>query len=136
MSDLEPLGSKEISNRGVKGIGATVAGVGLLVVTGVAGWMGGLVGLVVGGLAFVVGASSLKSSSPVDRRGGSLAMVAGAVLALPGLARFLGKLPIVGTVLNVAAGFSSFVVGAGAIGLIGYGVYNLIRFRRGLKSRT
>jgi len=136
MSDLEPIGSKEISDRGVRGIGSTIAGVGLLVVQAVAGGFGGIVGLVVGGISFIVGASSMKSASTTDRRGGAIAMIAGAVLALPGLAKLLGFIPIAGGLLKAVAGISGFAIGAGAVGLIGYGVYNLIKFRKGLKSRT
>lgn len=135
MSDLEPVGNKEISDAGVKGIGATIGGVGLLIVQGVAGFLGGLVGLVVGGIAVVLGAGSLASKSSTDRRGGAIALAAGAVLALPGLAHLLGGVPIVGSILKVAGGFSAFVVGAGALGLLGYGIFNIIKFVKGLRSR-
>jgi hypothetical protein len=135
MSDLEPMESKEISNAGVRGIGATIGGVGLLVVQGIAGFLGGIGGLIIGGLSLAIGASSLKSSSNADKRGGTIAMVSGAILALPGLAHFLGGIPLVGGILKAASGFSGFVIGAGAVGLIGYGVYNIVKFVRGLKSR-
>ena len=135
MSDLEPVGNKSISDAGVKGIGATIGGVGLLIVQGIAGVLGGIVGLVIGGIAVVVGAGSLASKSPTDKRGGAIALAAGAVLALPGLAHLLGAVPLVGGILRFAGGLSSFAIGAGAIGLIGYGVFNLIKFAKGLRSR-
>ncbi len=135
MRDLEPAGSTDITNAGVRGIGAAIGGVGLIVLQGVSGFLGGLVGLAVGGVAFVLGASSLASKSAADKRGGTIAMIAGAVMALPGLGHFLGFVPIMGPLLKVAAGFSGFVIGAGALGLIGYGVFNIVKFAKGLKSR-
>ena len=135
MSDLEPVESKEITNAGVRGVGATVGGLALFIVQGISGFLGGIGGLVIGGLSFVLGASSMKSHSSTDKRGGAIAMVAGAVLALPGLGHFLGPIPVIGGILKAAAGFSGFVIGAGAVGLIGYGVYNIVKFVRGLKSR-
>jgi hypothetical protein len=135
MSDLEPTGNKDITNAGVRGVGATIGGLGLLVVQGVAGFLGGFVGLVVGGLSFIVGASSLKSSSSADKRGGTIAMVAGAILALPGIGHLIGKVPLIGGIVTGAAGISSFILGAGAVGLLGYGVYNIVKFVKGLKSR-
>ena len=32
--------------------------------------------------------------------------------------------------------FTGFILGAGGIGLIGYGLFNLFKFIRGLKSRA
>jgi hypothetical protein len=135
MSDLEPVGNKEITSAGVRGIGATIGGLGLLVLRGVAGFLGGIGGIVLGGLSFILGASSLKSHSATDKRGGTIAMVAGVVLALPGLAHFLGRIPLIGGVLKAAAGFEGFIMGAGIIGLLGYGVFNIVKFVRGLHSR-
>lgn len=135
MSDLEPIGNKEITNAGVRGVGATVGGVGLIVLQALSGAFWGIGGLVLGGLSFLVGAASVKSESKTDRRGGAIAMVAGLALALPALSRFIGGVPVLGGIVKVAAGFSSFIVGAGALGLVGYGIYNIVKFVKGLKSR-
>lgn len=135
MSDLEPVGSKEITNAGVRGVGSTIGGVALLLLRGVSGFLGGIGGLVIGAISMIVGASSLKSQSKTDRRGGTIALVAGAVVALPGIARILGKVPIIGGLVNAVSGISWGIIALGAFGLIGYGVYNIVKFVKGIKSR-
>jgi hypothetical protein len=135
MSDLEPVESKEITNAGVRGVGATVGGVGLLVLKGLSMAFWGIGGLVIGGLSFLVGAASVKSESKTDRRGGVIAMVAGVALALPGLAKIFKIVPIVGGMVVSLDHLASGVLGLGAIGLIGYGIFNLVKFVKGLKSR-
>ncbi|HOX49482.1 MAG TPA: hypothetical protein P5165_05065 [Spirochaetia bacterium] len=134
MSDLEPIGSKEITNSGVRGIGATVGGLALFFLRGLSTAFGGFLGLGLGALSFIVGASSVKSASKADKVGGSIAMGAGIVLALPGAARLLHVVPVVGGILGVAAGFSGWVIGAGALALVGYGVFNIVKFVRGIRS--
>lgn len=134
MGDLEPVGGKEVSSAGVRGIGSTVGGLALFFLRGLSTAFGGILGVGLGAVSFVIGASSVKSSSKADKIGGTVAMGAGLVLALPGLAKLLGGIPIVGGILGVAAGFSGFVIGAGALGLVGYGVYNLVKFVRGIRS--
>jgi hypothetical protein len=135
MSDLEPVGSKEITNAGVRGVGATIGGVGLLVLRALSTAFWGVGGLVIGGLSFVVGAASVKSESKADRRGGTIAMVAGVALALPGLAKIFKIVPLLGGAVGLAEHLSSGIVGLGALGLLGYGIYNLVKFVKGLKSR-
>ncbi len=134
MSDLEPVGGKDITNAGVRGVGATAGGLVLFFLRGLSSAFGGILGVGLGALSFVVGASSVGSHSKADKVGGSIAMGAGLVLALPGLARWLGGIPLVGGVLRVAAGLSTFAIGAGALGLVGYGVYNLVKFVKGIRS--
>lgn len=132
MSDLEPVNSKDVSSAGARGIGATLGGVGLMVATAVAGAFGGVVGLVLGGIALVIGASGLRGHAAADKTGGAITLGAGALLAVTGLAHFPLHIPII----TGLARFSSGLVGIAAVGLIGYGVFNLIKFRKGLKSRT
>jgi hypothetical protein len=131
MSDLEPVGNKEITNAGVRGVGSTIGGIGLLLLTGVAGWFGGIAGLALGGVILALGASGMKSQSKADKTGGAIAMGAGALLAITGLAHFPLHIPLI----TGLARFTSGLVGLGAVGLIGYGVFNIVRFIRGLKSR-
>ncbi|HTX71406.1 MAG TPA: hypothetical protein VMC79_01135 [Rectinemataceae bacterium] len=130
MNDIEPVDSRELSNRGFKGVSATVGGVALLVLKGIAGWLGGIVGLGIGVIAMGVGLSSLKSSSKADKTGGVVALGAGALLALTGIAHW--HIPIISGI----AGLSTGLVTLGAVGLIGYGVWNIIKFVRGLRSRA
>jgi hypothetical protein len=131
MSDLEPVGNKDVTNAGVRGIGATVGGLGLLILTGIASWATGIVGIAVGGLSLVLGLSSMKSSSKTDKTGGLIAMGAGALLAAVGVAHLPFSIPLVSWVAKLASGLA----GAGAIGLLGYGIFNLFKFGRGLRSR-
>jgi len=95
----------------------------------------GMGGLVIGGLSFRVGAASVKPESKTDRRGGVIAMVAGVALALPGLAKIFKIVPIVGGMVISLDHLASGALGLGALGLLGYGVFNLVKFVKGLKSR-
>ena len=112
MSDIVPR--SEVSKSGVKGVGAIAGGTGLLVLAGLSH---GLLGIIAGGVITVVGLA--LSGSKSDRKAGLVAAVAGAVTLasalIPGL-RFLIVLP--------------------GIGLLGAGVWSLIKFFRGMKSRT
>jgi len=131
MDYLDPMDSnKELTNRGVRGIGATVGGIVLLVVRGIASAGGGIVGLVLGGIALVLGASGLKSSSSADKTGGAITLGAGALLALAGLSRF--HIPVI----SGLAGFATGLVGLGALGLLGYGAWNIFKFVKGLRNRA
>lgn len=131
MDYLDPVNSgKELTSLGVRGVGSAVGGVALLVLKGIAGAFGGIVGVVLGGIALFVGASSLKSEAKADKMGGSIAMGAGALLVLSGLSRW--HIPLISGI----AGFSSALVGLGAIGLIGYGAWNIFKFVKGLRNRA
>ncbi len=135
MNDVQPVSEKEITNAGVRGVGATVGGLGLVILRGISTAFGGIAGLVVGGLSFIVGAASVKSASKTDRRGGAIAMVAGIVFALPGLAKLLKWVPVVGGSIVAFDHLANGLIGIGALGLIGYGVYNIVKFAKGLRSR-
>jgi len=131
MDYLDPNDSnKELTSRGVRGIGSAIGGVALLVLRGLAGAFGGIVGLVLGGATLVLGASSLKSESAADKTGGAIALGAGALLTLTGLARF--HIPLISGIAGLASG----LVGAGAIGLLGYGLWNIFKFVKGLRNRA
>jgi hypothetical protein len=111
MSDIVPR--NQVTKSGVKGVGAVAGGVGLLVL----GSIHGILGLVAGGVVAVVGLA--LSTSKSDRTAGIVTTAAGVVAAaaalIPGL-RWLVVLP--------------------AVGLIGAGIWSLVKFFRGLKSRT
>jgi len=130
MYDIEPTDSKELSNRGFKGISATVGGVALLVLKGIAGLLGGIVGVGIGVIAMGIGVSGLKSGTRADKTGGAVALGAGALLALTGIARW--HIPII----SGLASFSTGLVTLGAVGLIGYGLWNVFKFVRGLRNRA
>jgi len=135
MNDVQPVSEKEITNAGVRGVGATAGGLGLIILRGISTAFGGIGGLVVGGLSFLVGAASMKSASKTDKKGGAIAMGAGIVLALPGLATVFKWVPVVGGSIGIFDRLASGIIGLGAVGLLGYGVYNIIKFAKGLRSR-
>lgn len=130
MYDMEPVDSREISDRGFKGISSTVGGVALLVLKGIAGWLGGIVGVGIGVLAMGIGLSGLKGGTKADKTGGAVALGAGALLALTGISHW--HIPII----SGLASFSTGLVTIGAVGLIGYGLWNIFKFVRGLRSRA
>jgi hypothetical protein len=111
MSDIVPR--SQVSKSGVKAVGALAGGAGLLVLSS----LHPIAGLVVGGVITVVGLA--LSSSKSDRTAGVVATVAGVLTAasalIPGL-HFLMWLP--------------------GIGLLGAGIYSLVKFFRGMKSRS
>jgi hypothetical protein len=113
MSDIEPR--SQVTRSGVKGVGAVAGGAGLLVLAGIAAIP--VIGIIAGAVIAVVGFALMTSRS--DRGAGVVAIVAGAATLLgaiiPGL-RWLLWLP--------------------GIGLLGVGIWSLIRFFRGVKSRS
>jgi len=84
-------------------------------------------GLISGGL-LLVGIAGLFGRSKTDKLAGGGALLIGAA----GLSSVLKSVPILGAL----AGFSSFVMGAGAVALLGYGAYNIYKFVKGLRSRA
>lgn len=120
MNDIVP--TTVLAKRGVAAAAGITAGVALLLVSSLPIGFGIAAGLV----ALVAGLVNVKSNNPVDRRGGAIAVVAGAaVIAL----KIIGLIPI----LKNIAGFG---IGVAAIGLIGLGLVNAWQFRKGLKSRS
>ena len=113
MSDIVPQPRNQVTRNGVRGVVAGIGGVGLLILNALPPLPAIIVGgaLVVGGLAF--------SSSKSDRTAGVVAIAAGAVTALSGLIPPLG-----------------FLLWLPGLGLLGAGVWSLIKFFRGVKSRT
>ena len=119
MNDLEPYGStSSLSKKGVTAIGGIVGGIALFVLGG----LGTVVGLIAGGLIGVAGLSELKSTDPPDKR-------VGTVIALAGALTIVSKIPFVGALAKP-------LLFVGAIGLLGIGIWNGIKFLKGLKERS
>ena len=119
MNDLEPYGSTtSLSKKGVTAIGGIIGGVGLLVLGG----LGTVVGLIAGAVVGVAGLSELKSGNPTYKRMGAFIAAAGALT-------MVSKIPL----LELLAKPLLFV---SAIGLLGIGVWNGIKFLQGLKARS
>ena len=72
-----------------------------------------------GGLV-ALGAMGLAGKGKADKTTGTIMMGAGVL----GLASFLFK------------GLTGFLLGTGGLVLIGFGVFSLFKFRKGLKSRS
>ncbi|MBU0927199.1 MAG: hypothetical protein KKA67_05580 [Spirochaetes bacterium] len=117
MSDNYPVDSGEVRKNGMRGVISTGAGVGLILFNSllhipVVGW-------ILGGGLVALGVMGIVGKNRTDKTTGMVLLGAGAL----GLASFLLK------------GLTGFVLGAAGIGLIGFGVFSLIKFARGLKSR-
>jgi hypothetical protein len=126
MSDLYPVDSTELRQRGTRGIMSAAGGIGLLIVNSLLHLP--LIGGIISGGLVIVGLSALFSKSKTDKIAGGVALIAGAA----GLSTVLKSIPVLGAI----AGFSSFVIGAGAVALLGIGGWNIFKFVKGLKSRA
>ena len=118
MGDNYPVDATEVRKRGVQGVISTGAGIGLMLVNSllhlpVIGWIlsGGLV---------ILGIMGLVGKEKNDKVTGTALMVAGGL----GLASII--LP----------GLASFLLGVGGLGLVGFGIYSLVKFAQGMKSRS
>lgn len=128
MNDVVPL-----NKRGTRAVGYSVGGAGLLILSMMT--HGFLLPLIAGGAVFVVGTAVGASKDKADRNVGLGIMGAGLMAGMTGLAHLTHGIPVLGGLLGFFGGISSFVLGAGGIGMLGYGIYNLIKFRGGLKGR-
>jgi hypothetical protein len=127
MNDLVPATTQEVRKAGMVGVGSGVAGLGLLILNGFTGGWGGLVvGAIVGigGLSIM---GSKGSSNPGDKRLGGLITAAGAVTAGAALLKIIG--------LGGIAWLGSAALWISGAGLLGLGIWNIIKFVKGLKSR-
>ncbi len=118
MSDNYPVESGDLSARGTRGVMSAGAGLGLmgfnmLLGIPVLGW------IISGGLV-LLGASGIFGKTKTDKVSGTIALVAGgagvASLLLPGMTHFL--------------------LGAGGLGLLAYGGYNIFKFASGIRKRA
>jgi hypothetical protein len=111
MSDIVPR--SVLTKQGVKGVGAVAGGVVLLALAG-----GGLFGIVVGAVLALGGLA--LSGSRSDRTAGIVTAVVGAATLLTGI--FGGPL--------------AWLMRAAGIVFLGGGIYLLVKFFRGLRSRS
>jgi hypothetical protein len=106
-----------LAKQGVAAVGGLVGGIALFVL----GALPPLVGIIAGGVVGIVGIGALLSKDPEDRKPGAITALAGglAILSKIGIVR-----PLAGTLLGI-----------GAIGLLAMGIWNGIKFLKGLRSR-
>jgi hypothetical protein len=120
MSDIVPR--EKLTKQATQGVISVAGGVGAFILAGIT--VHPVLGIIVGGLITFAGLA--LAGSKHDRGPGVITTVVGAATlaaAIPFLSRLFG--PLVHGVL----------VGAGII-LVGVGVYSLVRFFRGMKSRA
>lgn len=118
MGDYYPADPAELRRQGTRGVISTGAGVGLWLVNGLLRVP--FLGPALGGVLVLLGILGLVGRNRTDRTTGVVLMAAGgaglASLVLPGL--------------------SSLLFWLSGLGLVGFGLYNLFKFLRGLKSRA
>jgi hypothetical protein len=120
MNDIEPVkenSSKTLTKQGVNAVVGIGGGLAMLLLTGP-------LGVILGGVSAVVGIVALNSRDPEDKKPGTAFTVAGflAIAAKIGMPAIIKS--IAGTLLGI-----------GAVGLIATGVWNGIKFLKGLKSQ-
>jgi hypothetical protein len=123
MGDLIPGGedytpTNVLAKQGITAVGSIVGGVALVIMRALPPLIGVIAGVVVG----VIGIGGILSKDPEDRKPGFLAAAAGAlsVLARIGIIR-----PLAGTLLGISA-----------LGLLAMGIWNGVKFIKGLKGRS
>jgi hypothetical protein len=126
MNDMEnrsaPVPARTLEKQGFAAI-ANLAGGFFLLALGFVGARFPIVGIILGALSAVFGFTAFFSKDSTDRKPGAIIAAGGilAVLSRTGAAFFR---PIAGTLLTI-----------GAFGLIALGVWNGVKFIKGLKSR-
>jgi hypothetical protein len=123
MSDLVPGGgdytpTTVLAKQGITAVGGIVGGAALLIMRALPPLIGIIAGVVVG----VIGIGGILSKDPDDHKPGLLAAVAG---ALSIFARIVIIRPLAGTLLGISA-----------LGLLAMGIWNGVKFIRGLKDRS
>jgi hypothetical protein len=117
MESNYPVDPKNLSDKGTKGVMSTAAGIGMLGVNALLGVP--VVGTVISAGLLALGAIGLFGKTKTDKASGTVLAAAGiagiATLFVPGVAHSLLSL--------------------GGIGLLGYGVFNLFGFLKGLHRK-
>ncbi|MDR1900258.1 MAG: hypothetical protein LBQ55_09640 [Treponema sp.] len=127
MNDIEPVepygSSKSLARQGVAAVGCIAGGV-FLSIMNIVGARFPVVGIILGVAAAVVGVGALLSRDPDDKKPGAVITAAGVLVILSRVGIPFIR-PLAGTLLGI-----------GAVGLLVMGVWNGIKFFRGLKSRS
>jgi hypothetical protein len=114
MSDIVPR--SQLTKDGVKGVGAVAGGISLLALAG-----GHIFAIIAGAVLTVAGLA--LSSSKSDRTAGIVSTVVGAAALASGI---LGRwIPAIPWLMRVAG-----------LVFLGAGIYSLVKFFRGMKTRT
>jgi hypothetical protein len=111
--------TRNLARQGLSAAGFLAAGIGLLVM----GSLPPVLGIVIGAVACFFGVGSVFSHDSADRLGGTV-LFAGGALTL--LAKF--KIPLL-------AGLARIALSVGGFACLGLGIWNAVRFFRGLRKR-
>ena len=122
MNDIVPDGkytpTHVLAKQGVTAIGCLIGGAGLFLL----GALPSIVGIVTGVVVSVVGISAALSKDPDDRKPGIMITIAGGLAVL--------------SKVGFLHSFTTTLLGLGAVGLIGMGIWKGLKFLKGLKSRS
>ncbi|MDR1302953.1 MAG: hypothetical protein LBK43_10880 [Treponema sp.] len=111
--------TKVLAKQGVTAVGGILGGVGLLLM----GALPPIGGILLGAIAGVVGIGTLLSKDPAEKKPGTILTVAGCLAIASRVGIPLIK-PLAGAFL-----------GLGALGFLALGIWNGIKFFKGLKRR-
>jgi hypothetical protein len=121
---LTPATRQETTKSGVRALG----GIGGAIALGIVQMLSqGVFGIVIGGVSALLGLSALKSESKADKMGGIIALGAGIFVGVPALLGLLG--------VGFLGQFTGFIMGAGGLALLGYGIFNLVKFIKGMQAQ-
>jgi len=112
----------KLSKLGVSAVGFGAAGIFLSLLNTISA--APVLGFIAGGIVCLFGIGALSSKDPTDKKAGIIITAAGALTIVSKIG-----IPLI-------SGFSGFLLGAGAFGLIALGVVNAVKFFIGLKKRS
>jgi len=112
--------TSKLSKQGLTSVVCAAGGIFLIVLQLVSRFR--VLGLIAGAVVCVIGIGALMSRDPTDRKPGAVITTAGVLVLLSKIPRIA---PFAGTLLTI-----------GAVGLLAVGVYNGVKFLRGLKNRS
>jgi hypothetical protein len=115
--------TSSLAKQGIGAVACTAGGIFLLVLQIISRFR--ILGLAVGGVACVVGISSLLSKDPDDKKAGAVITAAGTLVLLSKIGLFPWVKAAAGTLLGI-----------GAVGLLAMGIWKGIKFFIGLKQRS
>jgi hypothetical protein len=127
MNDIEPAepygSTRTLAKQGVSAVGCLAGGLFLFVMN-VIGSRLPVVGIILGVAAAVIGIGALLSRDPDDKKPGVVIAAAGVLVILSRVGIPFIR-PLAGTLLGI-----------GAFGLFAMGIWNAVKFFRGLKNRS
>ena len=125
MNDLEKKhnaypSTSTLSKHGITAVASTAAGIFLIILQNLISKPVGA--FIIGGIVSIIGIVSLLSRDSTDKK-------AGAIIGGAGVLVLLSTIPGVGAIAKV-------LLSIGAVGLLALGIWNAIKFFKGLKKRS